>query len=235
MGIFDTPAIINTTLLKLKNKSFDKYLIDIRLENDENLFHIKHDYFESPCFFKITTWDTAISGTPILTTEFFPENSNSLKSVAELIHTANIEEIILSWEESISKMLSNESLYTNPELIDIKKELMLTLGLTNENAEKILDETQKKHAFQFCDHINDILDDLEENKYDENKITEIRFDIEKIKRDIENLKIKTTKDLITGVATTWSKIKLAKIGQYLIDKTTGAMASKLIGVAIDNA
>ncbi len=110
---------------------------------------------------------------------------------------------------------------------------MEKLGLTAENTDLLIDDIQKKHAYQFCDNISDILDELNDKDYDQNKIQEIKFDLDKIKRDIESLKIQTQGDLKSGIARIWAKIKLADIGKYILDKTVDGTVGKLIGDTIE--
>lgn len=183
MGIFDTPAVVNASILKLKSKPLDQYRIHVNIENDGNLFHITHDYFDSPCYFKVVSWIMDPKGNPVFAAEWFPQDSNNLKTVSRNIPAANIDKVLNSWEAFVGQLISYEGLYIDPSLDTLRKELMLKLGLTEENADKILDETQKKHASQFCDQIVDILDELNDKDYDSVKIKEIKFDLEKIKRD----------------------------------------------------
>lgn len=233
MGLFDTPAIVNANILKLRSKPIEQYFIDVNIVNDGNIFHITHDYFDSHCFFKVITWNMDSLGLPIFAVEFFPENSNTLQTANQNIHAENLDKSLLLWEKHVAQLISYEDLYIEPELNKLKKELMLKLGLTEENADKILDDTQKNQACQFCDQIVDILNELNEKDYDSKKIQEIKFDLEKIKRDIDNLRIKTNQDLMTGIAKTWGKIRLAKVGQFILDKATDGLAGKLMNDLID--
>jgi hypothetical protein len=233
MGIFDTPAIVNESILKLRSKPIDQYRIHVNIENDENLFHVTHDYFDSPCYFRVISWIMDPKGNPVFNVECFPHDSNNLKTRSLNIPAANVDKLLYNWEIFVDQLISYEELYIDPSLNTLRKELMLKLGLTEENADQILDETQKNHACQFCDQIVDILNELNDKDYDSIKIREIKFDLEKIKRDIENLRIKTNKELMTGIANAWGKVNLAKVGKYILDKAADGVAGKLIGEIID--
>lgn len=228
MGLFDTPVIVNENLLKLKNKVLSDFKIDVKIETDDNIFHVTHDYFDSPCYFKVTSWMVTSDKKIYFKAEWYPENDNITQVVKKNILISNLDFVLDDWQSSIVKMLNFETLYTDLSLENLKRELVLKLGLTEENADKLLDETQKLHANQYCDQICDILDDLEGKEYDVDKIREIKFDLEKIKRDIESLKIKTAGELANGIVKAWSKIKLAKISEYVVGKIGDGMAGKLI-------
>ena len=233
MGLFNTPYSINSKLLVFRSLSYEDFDSEVQFMDDESLFHVSHDYFDSPCFFKIVGWIPNDPNVPLFEVQKFPRNYNDLEESEHQVRADEIENWLNTWDNHVKKIMEAEVLYLDPELDNLREELMLKLGITEESAEKILNETQKAHAYQFCDQISDILDDLESNKYDETKIREIKFDLEKIKRDIENLKIKTNKDLMMGVASAWGKVKLAKVGKYILDKASDGVAAKFIGDLID--
>lgn len=233
MGIFDTPAIVNENILALKNKNHTDFILDVIFVDDDNIFHIKHDYFDSPCYFKIALWKLNPKGIPVFLIEYYPESANNLIISKKEIIAGSSETFINGWQKTVARMLNYEVLYCDPKLESLRAEICEKLGLSEDNADQIIDEVQKKHAAQYCDQISDILDDLDSKDFDDAKIREIKFDIEKIKRDIESLKIKTKGDLADGITRVWSKIKLAKIGSYLLDKGADGIAGKFIGEIID--
>ncbi len=233
MGLFDTPYSVNSQLLRLKKLTQESFTIDVTFINDENLFSVYHDYFDSPCFFSIIDWYQNEDSPPRFDIEFFPKDQNDLSDEYTDIACDNVFERLQAWANHVALIMQAEILYIDPELDSIQKQFMEQFGLNEENASKLLDDLQKKQAVQYCDSLLDILEELKGKKYDNSKINEIKFDLDKIKRKIESLEVKTQKELALNITRVFGKIKLAKIGTYILDKTTDAVTGKLIGDIID--
>lgn len=232
MGLFDTPYIVNEKLLELKKLTSNDFSVDINILNKE-LFCVEHDYFQSPCYFTIISWDRTPEGNTIFNVKKFPEHQNNLNEVQTSFLAKNIIEALMSWDNHVSLIMQAESLYEAPDLNKMQQQFIDSFGLTEENANELLDDIQKKHATQYCDFVSEILSNLEEKDYDEEKIQEIQFDLDKIKRKINSLKIKTQGDLARQMARVFSKIKLVNVGKFIADKTTDGVAGKFIGDLID--
>jgi hypothetical protein len=233
MGLFDTPAVINKALKSLNEINLEDFPIDVIRKDEEGLLELSHDFFESPCFFQVTDW-VMVQDKPCFKIKFFPRNCNELVNESITIASISLMDYISSWCKNVLEMISFQPMYENPKIDSIRKELQEKLGLSPENAEHLLNEVQKSHALQYLDQVAEILNDLEAAEYDPREIEEIKFDLEKIKRDIVLLRIKTQGELGNGITRLFSKVKVSKGGTYLLGKAADWGIGKMLDAGSDS-
>ncbi len=78
MGLFSTPVVVSENILQLKKITHSDFNFDVKFIDDDNIMNIRHDYYESPCYFKVVSWKVDEKGIPIFQLEYFPKSPNTL-------------------------------------------------------------------------------------------------------------------------------------------------------------
>lgn len=232
MGLFDTPAVVHSRIQELKKLDHDYFPFDVIFYDEVDIFKVSHDYFGSPFYFHVSSWKTNELNHPFFRVEYFPTNSNILTLWKNDIKAGDVLKTLSNWISQVKNMLQFEYLYSDPDLESIRDDLRLKLGLTEENADQLINEVQKKHAKQFCDQIIEILHELDGESYDTEKLKEIVFDLEKIKRDIDSLTIHTEGELSNGIINVWGRIKKSKLVKFIMGEVAEGAGGKLIETII---